>query len=157
MTTQQLVDRGLELRGEIKAREKELKVIDAKLKTLGLKRPQEELKDGDREGRRWLAPGSKLIVPVIFTADKLIQSFQKESDVMRRISAVFPFDKRLETFYAPSETYEIVFKDGKQFRAKATEILGKDAPGFVTACVARDKFGIPKSDAKVLWDDAEPV
>jgi hypothetical protein len=61
-------------------------------------------------------------------------------------------------FYRLSNTYETLFKDGKQFRASALEILG-DGRGamFISACVAKDKHGIAKSDTKIEWGKAEDL
>jgi hypothetical protein len=36
-------------------------------------------------------------------------------------------------------------------RAKAAGVLGAGAPAFVTACLQRDKNGIPKNKIAVEW------
>lgn len=156
MTIQELVDRGLAIRSEMERLKQELKSIEARLETYGLAGRHEELKDADREGRRWLARGSKLIVPVIFTADKIIGTFQANSPTHERILAAS--NNLLRFFYDPVTTYENRFKDGKQFRSRADALLGPEkGPRFITACLAVDKHGIPKSDIKILWEDSEPV
>jgi hypothetical protein len=150
-----LVDRGLELRKEIDTRKKELAGIEAKLKKAGLNGEHLELKDADRDGRRYLARGSSRIVPVIFTADNLIGSFKNGSPI--HTSIAHAGGKFFDSFYKPVNGFENLFKDGKQFRALADELLAKDAPQFITACLSRDKFGIPKSAVQIGWDDAEEI
>ena len=151
-----MVDRGLAIREELKKLKLELKGIASKLERYGLNGQHEELKDSDREGRRWLARGSSLIVPVVFTADKIIGSFKANSPAHTRILAAS--DSRLRDFYHSVTTFENLFDDGKKFRARADELLGKEqGPRFITACLSTDKHGIPESDVKILWDDAEPI
>lgn len=154
---QQLVDRGLVLRREIKDRQEELKAIEESLESAGLKAEQTELKDQDREGRRWLARGTDVIVPVIFTADKLVASFQEGTKVHKQIVAALPDGVKIEKFFTRCVTFKSLFEDGKVFRANAEALLDKQAPKFITACVAKDKHGIPKSDVKIAWDRAEPI
>ena len=78
-----LVERGLSIRREIKELTAELKQVEADLKSLALKASAsgrvEDLKDADREGRRWLARGSSAIIPVVFTADLIVGSFALDS------------------------------------------------------------------------------
>ena len=150
-----LVDRGHEVHQKIVALQKELKAIEKKLKAAALNGDHQELKDAEREGRRYLARGSARIVPVVFTADKLVQSFQKFSAVYSRIEAVA--DGKLRSFYKPFEGFKIVYDDGKKFRAQADHILGDKAPPFITACLTRDRNGIPKSDIKVEWEEGESI
>jgi hypothetical protein len=151
------VERGLELRKQIKKDQDELKEIEARLEAAGLDGEQVELKDAEREGRQFLARGDKHIVPVIFTADLLIKSFQDKSKHHVRIVDALPEGVSVKQFYKSSTKWEGVFESGKKFRAVADEMLGKDAPKFITACVARDKDGIAKSAIKVDWDHAEEV
>ncbi len=147
------VDRGLAVRAEIKKLAAELKEIETFLETTGLKAEHEELKDADREGRRWLAHGSEVIVPVVFTADKIVGSFTRDSEQHKKISTASA--DLLLKFFKPLNGYKNRFDDGKKFRLTADELLGKQAPGFITACLARDKNGTPLSDVKILWDQTE--
>jgi len=155
MNVRALVDRGIELRAEIKKLQKELDGIEVALESAGYEGTHRELKDEDREGRRWMAAGSRLIIPVVFTADKIVSSFKKDSPQHTRAAAAAA--GKLGEFYLPATTFENRFKDGKQFRKAADETLGQAAPGFITVCLARDKHGVPKSDVKIAWEDAEPV
>jgi hypothetical protein len=150
-----LVDRGLEIRTQLETLRTELKAIETKLQKAGLAADHEELKDPDREGRRWLATGTEKRVPVIFTADKLVGTFQESSPTHLKILPVS--SGHFEDFFKPIRAFENRYDDGKKFRTRADELLGKDAPRFITACLAVDKHGIPKSDIKVEWDQAEPI
>jgi hypothetical protein len=155
MSIQKDIERGLEIRKQLKQLNAELKDIETRLEEFGLLNPGEhvELKDADREGRQWLAQGLVHVVPVIFTADKLVQSFLANSAQHQTIK--LPARGKLGDFYEAVTVYKNKFDDGKKFRAAADQILGPVlAPPFVTACVARDKHGVPKSDVKILWDDA---
>lgn len=157
MSVQALVDRGLEIVAEQAKLKAELAGIEEKLLKLGhaagLRGEHQSLKDEDREGRRWPATGSSRIVPVIFTADLIVGSFAQNSDKHNSIAAAA--GNRFKDFFKPAFKYENRFDDGKKFRAKADEVFATDAPAFITACVARDKTGIPKSAVKIEWEAAE--
>lgn len=153
MNVKALVDRGLELREHIDKLEKELEWVEAKLKAIGLKSDQEDLKDAEREGKRWLAHGTQRVVPVIFTADKLIGSFQLNSALHSQVKVLAGED--LKVFFKLTQVFKNQFENGKKFRGTAAEVLGAKGPAFVTACLSRDKGGVPKSDIKVEWDSAE--
>lgn len=156
MSLQALVDRGFAIKAEMAKLKTELDEIEEKLQKAGLAGEHHELKDADREGRRFLARGSKKILPVVFTADKIVGSFKKNSDVHTRIAALA--HGHLASFYAETITFENVHKDGKAFRTAADHILGKTfAPPFITASLSVDKHGIPKSDVKIEWDKAEEI
>ena len=146
------VDRGIEIRKLMIELKAELEGIDARLETAGLEGEQKELEDPEREGRQYLAKGTSAVVPVIFTADLLRGEFQRGSVAHHSISAAGCGE--MGQFYKPFSGFANVFKNGKKFRAHATEILGEHAPAFITACVARDKQGIAKSAVKVDWDRA---
>jgi len=155
-----LIDRGLVVIAEIAKLQKELKGIEAKIKDGAKSRSDEHLplKDDAREGRQFLARGSKLIVPVVFTADKLVGTFKKDSKEHDRIIAVCadlpPNTGRFSDFFRPWNGFENRFKDGQDFRTKADELLRDAAPAFISACLARDKDDLPKSDIKIEWSQA---
>jgi hypothetical protein len=151
-----LVDEGMRLRAKIATLIKELEVVESALIAWAKDGDQVDLVDEEREGKQFLAGGSKVIVPVVFTADKLRESFADGSDVhvtLKRIAGA-----HLPQFYAPSTTWEMVPKGGKAFRKLAGEIVGAViGPALVTACLARDKHGIPKSDIKIEWKRAKEI
>lgn len=153
------IDRGLEILAELEKLETELKNIEVRVKHAALHGEQVELKDADREGKQYLAAGSDRIVPVILTADKLLGSFADGSKQHIIITNAIGTQNvpRLTQFFKRTVKFENVFESGKKFRTTADELLGKSAPAFITACLARDKDGIPKSDIKIMWQETLPA
>ena len=151
------IDRGLEIIAEVEKLQTELKDIEVRVKHAALHGEQVELKDADREGKQFLARGSDLTVPVILTADKLIGSFAEDSKPHTIILHALGGDasRKLQNFYKRTVKFESLFDNGKKFRTKADELFGDRAPGFITACLARDRDGIPKSDIKIMWEETE--
>ena len=149
------VDRGIEIREQIEKLQAELKDIEVRVKHAGLHGEQVELADPDREGRQYLAAGSSKIVPVIFTSDMIIGEFGKDSKRHMEIVDAVANKTGILQFFKPVNKFENRFDSGKKFRALASEVFGELAPKFITACVARDKDGIPKSAIKVMWDEAK--
>jgi hypothetical protein len=150
------VDRGLQIVGEIEMLEKELDAIETRLVQAGLDGDQVELVDPEREGRQYLAHGSAAIVPVVFTADLLIKSFANGSIVHGRIQDALG-KRSIGDFFRRVTGFATQFDSGKTFRAHAAELLGLDAPKFISACLSRDKEGTPKSQIKVEWGRVEEV
>ncbi|HWM26567.1 MAG TPA: hypothetical protein VNP98_17250 [Chthoniobacterales bacterium] len=147
------VDRGLEIKKLIADLATELAAIEDRLVKAGLEGDQVELEDPDREGRQFLARGTAQIVPVLFTADLLTQSFAYGSIVHGKIQAALG-ERSIGTFYRRVSGFASQFESGKKFRAHAAEMLGKDAPQFISACLRRDKEGTPKSQIRIEWDRA---
>ena len=154
-TVKALVDRGHQVKKKLLALADELKDINAQLQAVALEGEQIPLQDEDREGKQYIARGSSVTVPVVITADALVQSFSKDSREHLRIA-----DKagdKLDQFYTLKPKYEICDENGKRFRLLAASILGDDAPAFITACKAVDKNGVPKNKIVVEWDRAEEL
>lgn len=154
-----LVDRGIAVVAEIAKLQKELRTIEETLKGVATDRSDQHvlLKDSEREGRKYLARGSRLVVPVVFTADKLLGTFQAQSKEHLRVAKALPdeqFTELFPVFYKPWNGFENRFDDGQKFRARAAALLGSAAPAFITACLALDKEGLPKSDVKIEWKEA---
>lgn len=149
-TIERDVDRGLEIRAEVARLALELKEIEGRLEKAGLAGDQVKLQDEDREGMQWPARGSTLEVPVIFAADSIVGSFAPDTAMHMQLRDIL--GPQLKEFYR--QKFANVHKDGKAFRAKARELLGEKAPGMITACLARDKNGIPKSKVVVAWTEA---
>ena len=147
-----LVDRGLLVKAKISTLREELEEIEAKLEAIALAGEQVPLEDEERDGRQFIATGSESSVPVVITADLLVQSFQADSREHLRIKDAA--GEKLSEFYVPRTTYYVKDKDGKTFRRVAASILGDAAPAFITACTARDKNGTPKNKIVVEWDRA---
>ncbi len=147
------VDRGFEIILQMVSLKEELEGIEAILEQAALKGDQVDLNDPEREGKQYIAEGTKGTVPVVLTADVLVKTFQEDSAIHKKILAVS--DNHLGDFYNRKVTFESQFESGKIFRKRADEILGDKAPDFITACVSRDKLGIPKSQIKIEWKRAE--
>jgi hypothetical protein len=150
------VDRGLGIKKRIAELETELEAIEDRLVQAGLDGDQVELVDPEREGRQFLARGTEQIVPVVFTADLLIKSFGSGSIPHGKIEAALG-GRPLGSFFRRVTGFATQFESGKKFRAEAAELLGPDAPKFISACLSRDKEGTPKSQIKVEWGRAEEV
>ena len=149
MNIKTLVDRGLQLRALADGIKVELEEIEQQIIDIAQQGEQIPLVDEEREGKQYLAVGTAATIPVIFTADKIIASFKDRSAVHGKI--VLAAGEHLEAFYKSQTTWEMIQRNGKIFRRQAGEILGAAGPAFITACLARDKFGIPKSDIKIDW------
>jgi hypothetical protein len=147
------IDRGLEIRLQIKTLEAELKKIEARLEAAGLLGPQVPLEEQDREGRQYIAAGSAHKVSVIFSADSIISSFQENSGTHIQLRSLL--GDMLNVFFRRSWSNR--FRDGQAFRAHAREMLGPRAPQLITACLARDKEGIPRNKIVVAWHEAKPL
>ncbi len=162
MTTTQiraLTDEGLTLSAEIAVREKRLKEIEKALKSYAESKPDlhVKLKDEDREGTRLLCPGSAKIVPVVFTSDLIKQSIADKSDDLTIIRDLA--GDHFSGFYQRVVSFDACHLksgkfDGKAFRANARLCLDRPEE-FIAACVRKNKDGIPVSQAKVAWDEAE--
>ena len=149
------IDRGLEIREEMEKLAAELKEIDTRVKHAALHGEQVDLADPEREGRQFLAAGSKLVVPVVLTADKLIGSFKPSSPAhVKILNALIEQSHHLGKFFDREIKFVNRFDSGKKFRSEAVAVLGPKAPAFITSCVATDRDGIAKSDIKIMWDDA---
>ena len=146
------VDRGLEINRLMAELKKEKEAIEERLEKAGLAGEQIELVDEEREGRQFLARGTELVVPVVFCADQVVKSFAADSAVHRQILQAA--GEKLAAFYAEKRTLHAVFETGKLLRRQAAEIFGAAAPAFVTACLARDRFGVVKSQVRVEWNRA---
>jgi len=165
-----LVDRGLEIRRQIKLLKAELEEIETELKAIGLKSDKEPLGDKESEGQKFRARGVRHVVPIIYTSDLLVGQFTDGSREHRAIlDSLKPFDvdepgkpgagaaSVLLRFFTPKQIHARAIEDASQFRRTAREILDTAAPAFLAACVSRDKHKIPKTQERIEWDKAEPI
>lgn len=149
------VDRGLAILAEIKALEVEKKVIEARLAAAALAASKEGLTeplvDEEREGQRYFAEGSAGKIPVILESDQISGQFAEGTDKHIELEALC--GDRLAHLYKRKVIFEIVPKDGKRFRKQAAEFWTPDeAAKIISASIARDKDGIPKSRIVIAWD-----
>jgi len=156
MTNKQAVDRGLAIIDEMDALSDELKKIETQLREAALTGEQIDLEDAERDGKQFLARGSAHIVPVVLTADLVVASFKDASPVHARLEGIAGRDM-LKAFFRPETTWKGMCKSGKAFRREAAALLENQAAAFVDAALARDKYGIPKSQIKIEWDRKEEV
>lgn len=152
-----LVDRGLEIDAALAALKAEKKEVDATLIKYALRGDHVNLKDGDLEGKRFIALGTKSQVDVVFTSDRLVQTFQADGVVHQRLITAAGDSQTLAHFYERVAAFKMLASTGKAFRKQAGEILGAGAPALIVAARDLDKHGQPKSETKVLWGDAEPI
>lgn len=151
-----LVEDALRIRRLIDTHEADLKDIETRLKALALEYPDrhEDLVDAEREGKQFLAQGFKHTLPIVITADSIIGTFADGTANHRRIEAA---SLEWQRFYSPVRSFANACKDGKQFRARAVEILGEHAPTFISNCLVRDKDGIPKNSIKIEYAAAKEI
>lgn len=146
------VDEGIEKFKQLEALKGELAEIEARLIQDSLDRPDEHqlLADKRREGRQFILQGTNANIPVVFTADKIIKSRLDDNVELKRAKAIA--GNLFSRFYTVKQTRIMLPKDGKAFRTLAATLLGKvKGPQFVSACLDRDREGIPKNDTKVEW------
>lgn len=155
-TLEEDIERGLQIRAQIKELEAELKIIEERIQLVAEQGQQVPLKDEDREGKKFVARGRSAIVPVIFESDLLIASFLPDSDTHKALAKIA--GDKLPLFFKPVNKYERVQDDGRDFRRVARTNLEPDAfAQFIKAATAMKKGGIPKSRVFVGWKESEPI
>ncbi len=155
-TLEQDIERGIEIRAQIKELEAELKLIEERIQIVAEQGHQVPLKEEDREGKKFVARGKSTIVPVIFESDLLIASFLPDSAVHKALAKIA--GDKLKLFFKPVNKYERVQEDGREFRRVARANLEPDPfAQFIKAATALKKGGIPKSRVFVGWKESEPI
>jgi hypothetical protein len=151
-----LVDKGCALHAAIEHNKTRLKAISDQLQAHAFSVPSQHqrLVDEDREGTRYLAEGSEgRIVPVVCSSDLITQTLSEGSDDLAKVMTAA--GEKFPQFYRRLVTYVSTFSksnkfDGKKFRAAARTEL-PDPQAFISACLRRNKDGIPVSAIKVEW------
>lgn len=156
-----LVDEGMQLHIEIATRERRLKEIDDALKDLAVGHPKEHvpLKDKEREGTRFLARGTHVVLPIVCTADSIRQTFLDRDPALPAIQDLA--GDSFKFFYRRIVSYNAVHVksnkfDGKAFRYEARKML-PDPERFIRGCLRVDKTGAPASTVRVSWDDLDRI
>lgn len=159
MTPQQIakdIERGREIIAEIDSLKAELKQIETRLKQAGQDAPHLPLEDENREGRQALLRSSRHVLPVRFTSDAIIASFDPDSETHRVLAGIA--GDKLGLFYQEVRKFTRVPKDGVEFRKVAREHLAPEAfARLVHAATDRKKDGIAKSATVIAWDDIKPA
>jgi hypothetical protein len=164
-----LVDRLLELEKQLKELAAEKKEIEERLEAWALEHTEEHkpLEDAGREGRRVMLSGRRCRVPLVFTSDLIIGSFQDGSPKHRELLGILSGDEYtdpdarpalLEKFFKKPSKWEVRIDDGAKFRACVAEWLHPNtAPKFLAACKAVDKHGIAKSKTGFDFKAAQAI
>lgn len=152
----QLIDDGLAIVNQIAQLETQLKSIELQIEQAALHGEQRDLNDPDRDGKQFLAAGTDQTVPVVLTSDIITQSFGEGTVIHARAEAIIGAE-RLREFYRPVTAWRLVARSGKAFRREAAGILGPEKAGdFVAAVIARDRYGVPKSQIRIEWKRSAP-
>lgn len=155
MTPQQIakdIERGAEIRAQIAGLQKELKTVESRLKQAAQEAPHVALEDENREGKQALLRSVKSVLPVRFTSDAIVASFDPDSGIHHKLAQIA--GDKLHLFYAPVEKYQRVPKDGVEFRRIARDHLGPEAfAQLIYHATQRTKDGIAKSATIIAWDD----
>lgn len=147
------VDRGSVIVAEIARLKLELATCEEIILAAALIGDHIDLIDPEREGKQYIAEGTTGTVPVVFTSDLVAGSFAEDSILHNRAKEVA--GDKLAEFYKRKINFELISKSGLAFRREAAATFDAEtAPKFVTACLSRNKDGIPKSQTKIEWDRA---
>lgn len=151
------VDRLIEIKTQIATLTAEAKTIEARLEKAGLEGDQIPLQEADREGKQFLARGSSKVIPVRFESDQLIATFKPDSDLHKAIAGIL--GDKLSAFFKDTRVFERKHKDdANKFRQFARKELNADTYAkLISACVSKDKDGIPKSKTVIAWGEAKPL
>jgi hypothetical protein len=159
MTPQQIakdVERGIEIKAEMKKLKKELDAIEARLEAAGREGEQVPLQDQNREGKQFIARSSGHRLPVRFESDLIAASFDPDSPMHKKVVELT--GEHFSKFFKPSNKFERVPPDGEKFRKIARELLlPEQFAALIQAVSQRDKDGIAKSKIVVAWDDAQTI
>lgn len=160
MTPEQIaadVDRLIAVKAQIAALTIEQKEIESRLELAGLKGEQIPLQDKEREGRQFIARGSKVAIPVRFESDQLISTFKPDSELHKTLAELL--GEKFPLFFKEVRVFERKNKDdANKFRKFArTELIPDLFAKLIAACISKDKNGIPKSKTVIAIDEAKPL
>lgn len=149
------IARGLQIGREMERLKAELKGIEARIQAFAEIGQHEPLKEEDREGKKFVARGGGVILPVIFESDLLVASFKPDSETHKQLVEIA--GPQLPVFFKPVNKFERVQEDGREFRRTARRTFEPDTfARFIRACLDIKKDGIPKSRIVVGWKESEP-
>lgn len=157
MTNEQItadIARGIEIKKQLTTLTAELKQIEARLESAGLRGPHVPLEEAEREGKQAILTSPIHRLAVRLESDILISGFQIGStmeSVVRRIIG----NKAFEALFKQVRKYERKENDGHKFRQKAKAAI-QDQEKYlelIAALRSKDKDGIPKSKAVISWDN----
>lgn len=146
------VERAVALIEKIEKSKEELKLIEKKLIAAALAAPELHLplEEEERDGKQVVVRSRAGVrVPILFTSDNLVKSFARDSSVHEKIKDAA--GSHFDVLFKPINTFKTFFDDAQVFRQKCRELFGNASPAVISACVARDKDGIPTSQTKIDW------
>ena len=149
---------GLQLYKNLTDVQEHLKYVEEQIVTIAQNRSDEHqpLADDEREGRRFFAKSGDgpddPIVPVVFTADKLISSFKPGSPEHQRLEEAT--GGKIALLFTKETMFKRAARDGKTFRSQVRKNFGQDADDVIIAARDLDENSLPKNDIKVEWKDA---
>ncbi len=164
MTNEQItadIARGIIIKREITALTAELKAIEARLESAGLRGPHVPLEDAEREGKQAILTSPTHQLAVRLESDILIGGFEVGSTLAAQVQALIG-EKAFKALFKVIHKYERKEADGHKFRKKAKAAI-QDQPKYlqlITALRSKDKDGIAKSKTVIAWDNittVEPV
>lgn len=156
---QDLVTEGITITAQLSQLKARRDAIAERLRSYALAHPERHapLKDEARGGRQVILTGSiGETLPVLLKDDQIASTFADAGKQHVTIAGrADQLGVALAPFYQPRTRWEMVPKDTVKFRALALSLLGEDrAPEFLSACLRRNKDGVPISDVSVEWDAA---
>lgn len=164
MTNEQIkadIARGIIIKREITALTAELKAIEARLESAGLRGPHVPLEDAEREGKQAILTSPTHKLAVRLESDVLVGGFEVSSPLAKQVRELIG-EKAFDVLFKIIHKYERKENDGHKFRLKAKKAIGDQAKYLELIAVLRskDKDGIPKSKTVIAWDSIttlEPV
>ncbi len=156
MTNEQIkadIERGIIIKREITALTVELKDIEARLESAGLRGPHVPLEDAEREGKQAILTSPTHKLSVRLESDVLIGGFEVSSGLAPTLQALIG-EKAFKALFKIVHRYERKESDGHKFRKKAKAAINDQDKylKLITALRSKDKDGIPKSKTVIAWD-----
>lgn len=152
------IARGIIIKSEIAALTTELKLIEARLESAGLRGPHVPLEDAEREGKQAILTSSTHKLAVRLESDILIGGFEVNSPIANHLQSLIG-DKPFNSLFKLIHKYERKESDGHKFRLKAKAAIGNQDQylQLISSLRSKDKDGIPKSKTVICWDHASTL
>jgi len=152
------IARGIIIKREITALNAELKAIETRLESVGLRGPHVPLEDAEREGKQAILTSPTHKLAVRLESDVLVGGFEVSSTLAKQVRELIG-EKAFDVLFKIIHKYERKENDGHKFRLKAKKAIGDQAKYLELIAVLRskDKDGIPKSKTVIAWDSITTV
>ena len=161
MTNEQIqadIERGIVIKREIATLKAELKDIETRLESAGLRGPHIPLEDAEREGKQAILTSLKHRLAVRLESDVLVGGFEVGSTLAGLVKSLIS-EQAFNALFKVVHKYERKEDDGHKFRIKAKAAIGDQDKylQFITAIRSKDKDGIAKSKTVICWDNVTTV